>query len=49
MQEPALRRLDRLNERDLDQAADFCAKLHEDADRLCRSLAARLRAQQDGA
>ncbi len=29
--------------------ADFCEKLHEDAERLYRSLSARLNEQQDGA
>ncbi|QED76705.1 Rop family plasmid primer RNA-binding protein (plasmid) [Escherichia coli] len=42
--------LDRLNELDLDHhEADFCEKLHEDAERLYRSLSARLNEQQDGA
>ncbi|UDD10187.1 Rop family plasmid primer RNA-binding protein [Klebsiella pneumoniae] len=34
---------------DLDHEADFCEKLHEDAERLYRSLSARLNEQQDGA
>lgn len=29
--------------------SDFCEKLHEDAERLYRSLSARLNEQQDGA
>ncbi|KAF0674320.1 hypothetical protein L245_07455, partial [Salmonella enterica subsp. enterica serovar Worthington str. BCH-4719] len=32
--------LDRLNDLDLDHEADFCEKLHEDAERLYRSLSA---------
>ena len=34
---------------DLDNEADLCEKLHEDAERLYRSLSARLNEQQDGA
>ncbi|HCG2928328.1 TPA: Rop family plasmid primer RNA-binding protein [Escherichia coli] len=41
--------LEPLNELDLDHEADFCEKLHEDAERLYRSLSARLNEQQDGA
>ncbi|EIV6536199.1 TPA: Rop family plasmid primer RNA-binding protein [Klebsiella pneumoniae] len=47
IQDQSLLLLDRLNE--LDHEADFCEKLHEDAERLYRSLSARLNEQQDGA
>ncbi|WP_447864903.1 Rop family plasmid primer RNA-binding protein, partial [Klebsiella pneumoniae] len=40
IQDQSLLLLDRLNE--LDHEADFCEKLHEDAERLYRSLSARL-------
>ncbi|WP_424705235.1 Rop family plasmid primer RNA-binding protein [Klebsiella pneumoniae] len=51
IQDQSLLLLDRLNELelDLDHEADFCEKLHEDAERLYRSLSARLNEQQDGA
>ncbi|MGE1724781.1 Rop family plasmid primer RNA-binding protein [Enterobacter hormaechei] len=50
IQAQSLLLLDRLNDLDLDHEADFCEKLHEDAERLYRSLsAARLNEQQDGA
>ena len=42
IQDQSLLLLDRLNELDLDHEADFCEKLHEDAERLYRSLSARL-------
>ena len=48
IQDQSLLLLDRLNELDLDHEADFCEKLHEDAERLYRSLSARLNEQQDG-
>ena len=46
IQDQSLLLLDRLNELDLDHEADFCEKLHEDAERLYRSLSARLNEQQ---
>jgi ABC-type enterochelin transport system ATPase subunit len=49
IQDQSLLLLDRLNDLDLDHEADFCEKLHEDAERLYRSLSARLNEQQDGA
>lgn len=49
IQDQSLLLLDRLNELDLDHEADFCEKLHEDAERLYRSLSACLNEQQDGA
>ncbi|MDM7287199.1 Rop family plasmid primer RNA-binding protein [Klebsiella pneumoniae] len=49
MQDQSLLLLDRLNDLDLDHEADFCEKRHEDAERLYRSLSARLNEQQDGA
>lgn len=42
IQDQYLLLLDRLNDLDLDHEADFCEKLHEDAERLYRSLSARL-------
>ena len=49
IQNQSLLLLENLNELDLDAEADLCEKLHEDAERLYRSLSARLNEQQDGA
>ncbi|MGO1151500.1 Rop family plasmid primer RNA-binding protein [Klebsiella pneumoniae] len=48
IQDQSLLLLDRLNELDLDHEADFCEKLHEDAEHLFRTLTSRLDALQDG-
>ena len=42
IQDQSLLLLERLNELDLDSEADMCEKLHEDAERLHRSLLATL-------
>lgn len=39
--------LEKLNELDLDSAADMCEKLHEDAEMLCRTLSVRLNDVKD--
>lgn len=39
--------LEKLNELNFDTEADMCEKLHEDAERLCRTLSVRLNALQD--
>ncbi|UMV24579.1 Rop family plasmid primer RNA-binding protein (plasmid) [Klebsiella pneumoniae] len=48
IQDQSLLLLDRLNELDLDHEADFCEKLHEDAEHLFRTLSLRLDALQKG-
>ncbi|EPN9330352.1 MULTISPECIES: Rop family plasmid primer RNA-binding protein [Bacteria] len=48
IQDQSLLLLEKLNELDLDTEADFCEKLHEDAEHLYRSLSERLTEQQDG-
>lgn len=42
IQAQSLLLLEKLNELDLDTEADLCEKLHEDAERLFRTLAIRL-------
>jgi len=42
IQQQSLLLLEKLNELDLDASADFCEKLHEDAEYLCRVLASDL-------
>ena len=49
IQAQSLLLLDRLNDLDLYHVSDFCEKLHEDAERLYRSLSARVNEEQDGA
>ncbi|MEQ9769235.1 Rop family plasmid primer RNA-binding protein [Pectobacterium jejuense] len=39
--------LEKLNELNLDMAADMCEKLHEDAEMLCRSLSVQLNDLKD--
>ena len=46
IQDQSLLLLDRLNDLDLDHEADFCEKLHEDAEQLCRTLIIRLDGHQ---
>ncbi|MEB7493550.1 Rop family plasmid primer RNA-binding protein, partial [Klebsiella pneumoniae] len=48
IQAQSLLLLDRLNDLDLDHEADFCEKLHEDAEHLFRTLSSRLDELLDG-
>lgn len=47
IQGQSLSLLEKLNELNLDQEADMCEKLHEDAEMLCSTLSVRLNALQD--
>ncbi|OWW13923.1 RNA polymerase [Klebsiella variicola] len=49
IQDQSLLLTDRRNELELEHEAALCGKLQEDAERLYRSLSARLNEQQDGA
>lgn len=40
--------LEKLDELDLDEEADLCQKLHEDAEHLYRVLSDRIEASEDG-
>ncbi|HDU2405047.1 TPA: Rop family plasmid primer RNA-binding protein [Klebsiella pneumoniae] len=48
IQAQSLLLLDRLNDLDLDHEADFCEKLHDDAEHLFRTLSSRLDELLDG-